>query len=223
MAAGGMDPALAQKVYVENPRVVMCGGEDPAPSRAGPCARPTAATRSGARRRSSAAATTRRGASWPRPVYDGDELRLNPDGSPFVRMFFLHRDRVDDPRHLGRRRPAGFGQPRRDGRGRHRAAGVRRRRPRHVPGPLPEPRLPHPGAAAARLQQGRRRPRRCQGRARGVRRPCRHEGALHHHGAAPRPARRPAADGRGHGGVPLGAGLPVRGDGRGDRRARRRP
>ena len=26
MAAGGMDPEIAQKVYVDNPRVVMCGG-----------------------------------------------------------------------------------------------------------------------------------------------------------------------------------------------------
>ena len=29
MAAGGMDPKLAQEVYLDNPRVVMCGGGGP--------------------------------------------------------------------------------------------------------------------------------------------------------------------------------------------------
>ena len=27
MAAGGMDPAIAEEVYLRNPRVVMCGGQ----------------------------------------------------------------------------------------------------------------------------------------------------------------------------------------------------
>ena len=92
MAAGGMDPALAQKVYVENPRVVMCGG-------GGPGTKPSRAVRTADGGYEVWGQTTFisgcHNATWcfmAAPVYDGDERRLNPDGSPFVRMFFLHRD-----------------------------------------------------------------------------------------------------------------------------------
>ena len=92
MAAGGMDPALAKKVYLENPRVVMCGG-------GGPGTKPSRAVRTddGGYQvwGQSTFISGCHNATWcfmAAPVHEGDQPRLNPDGSPFVRMFFLHRD-----------------------------------------------------------------------------------------------------------------------------------
>ena len=91
MAVGGMDPALATEVYVDDPRVIMCGGGGPGtkPNRA--VAEPDGSYRVWGQ------ATFISGchnATWcfmAAPVYDGNELRLSPEGHPTVKMFFLHR------------------------------------------------------------------------------------------------------------------------------------
>jgi indole-3-acetate monooxygenase len=91
MAAGGMEPELARKVYVENPRVVMCGGGGPGskPSRA--VEQPDGGYRVWTQ------ATFISGchnADWcflAAPLFDGDTLRLGPSGQPMARMFFMPR------------------------------------------------------------------------------------------------------------------------------------
>lgn len=91
MAAGGMDPELAKKIYVENPRVVMCGG-------GGPGSKPSRAVRNpDGSYRVWGQATFISGchnADWcfmAAPVFVGDELQMTPEGGPMVRMFFIHK------------------------------------------------------------------------------------------------------------------------------------
>jgi len=91
MAAGGMDPDIAYEVYVENPRVIMCGGGGPGtkPSRA--------VAQADGSFRVSAQATFISGchnAEWcfmGAPIFDGDEMRRDAAGQPMARMWFLHR------------------------------------------------------------------------------------------------------------------------------------
>jgi hypothetical protein len=59
MAVGGMDPELTKEVYIDNPRVVMCGGVQ--------LLNPTEALRCGVNQLSLVDATTLNGASCPHP------------------------------------------------------------------------------------------------------------------------------------------------------------
>lgn len=91
MAAGGMDKALAKEIYVDNPRVVMCGGGGPGtvPSRA--------------ERQSdggfkvwgqSTFISGCHNASWcfmAAPVVTNGEMEKLPNGMPNIRMFFMPR------------------------------------------------------------------------------------------------------------------------------------
>ena len=52
MAAGGMRSELAAEVYLDNPRVIMCGGGGPGLSPLAPLLNQTAATECGVKRRS---------------------------------------------------------------------------------------------------------------------------------------------------------------------------
>ncbi len=91
MAAGGMDPGIAEEVFLNNPRVIMCGG-------GGPGSRPNRAVlNSDGSYNVWGQATFISGchnAEWcfvPAPVFVGEELQRTPEGGPIVRMFFLHR------------------------------------------------------------------------------------------------------------------------------------
>ena len=91
MAAGGMDPALAAEVYIDNPRVIMCGGGGPGtgPSRA--VAQPDGSYRVWGR------ATFMSGchnATWCfmiAPVFQNDAIKI-VNGAPVVKPWILHRD-----------------------------------------------------------------------------------------------------------------------------------
>jgi indole-3-acetate monooxygenase len=91
MAAGGMDPALAQEVYVEHPEVIMCGGGGPGSSP------PRAERQSDGSVRVWAQTTFISGchnAHWcfvAAPLMRGDEIEKRPDGSPFFKLWFLPR------------------------------------------------------------------------------------------------------------------------------------
>jgi len=91
MAAGGMDPDIAKEVYVDNPRVIMCGG-------GGPGTKPNRAVRADdGSYRVWGQATFISGchnAEWcfmAAPVFVGNELQHTESGAPLVRMFFLNR------------------------------------------------------------------------------------------------------------------------------------
>ena len=91
MAAGGMDPALAKEIYLDNPRVIMCGG-------GGPGSRPSRAERCKDGIRVWGQTTFISGchnATWcfmMAPLMDGDQPELDAAGNPIAKMWFLHRD-----------------------------------------------------------------------------------------------------------------------------------
>ncbi len=91
MAAGGMDRALAREVYIDDPRVIMCGGGGPGtlPSRA--VAEPDGSYRVWGQ------ATFISGchnATWcfmVAPVFENDAVKI-VNGAPVVKLWMLHRD-----------------------------------------------------------------------------------------------------------------------------------
>ena len=91
MAAGGMPAELAEEVYLDDPRVIMCGGGGPGttPSRA-------VAQADGSFRiwGHTTFISGCHNATWcfmVAPVFDGDEIRLT-NGVPTVKLWMLHRD-----------------------------------------------------------------------------------------------------------------------------------
>ena len=92
MAAGGMDPDLARTVYLDNPRVVMCGG-------GGPGTTPPRAERQedgGVRVwGQSTFISGCHNATWcfmAAPIMQGDEAETDENDMPIMKMWFMHRD-----------------------------------------------------------------------------------------------------------------------------------
>lgn len=90
MAAGGMDKSLAKEVYLDNPRVIMCGG-------GGPGTQPSRAVRqSDGSFRVSGQTTFISGchnADWcfmGAPAFEGDDPIL-VNGAPMFKLWFLHK------------------------------------------------------------------------------------------------------------------------------------
>ncbi|MGK0223499.1 MAG: alkylation response protein AidB-like acyl-CoA dehydrogenase [Limisphaerales bacterium] len=91
MAAGGMERDLAREVFLDNPRVIMCGG-------GGPGSAPAYAVEQSNGDYKVWGETTFisgcHGASWcfmGAPIVDDGKPRLGPGGNPEVRMWFLPR------------------------------------------------------------------------------------------------------------------------------------
>jgi alkylation response protein AidB-like acyl-CoA dehydrogenase len=91
MAAGGMDPELAREVYLDNPRVIMCGGGGPG------TIPPRAVEQADGSYLVSGRTTFISGchnAEWcfmMAPSFVGDEMKLDAEGRPKVKGWFLHR------------------------------------------------------------------------------------------------------------------------------------
>ncbi len=92
MAAGGMDPDLAQEIYVDNPRVIMCGG-------GGPGTTPPRAERTedgGVRVWGQATFISGcHNADWcfmGAPLMRGDEMETDDAGNPIFKLWMLPRD-----------------------------------------------------------------------------------------------------------------------------------
>ncbi len=92
MAAGGMDPDLAQEVYVDNPRVIMCGG-------GGPGTTPPRAERTedgGVKVWGQATFISGcHNADWcfmGAPLMRGDEMETDDAGNPIFKLWMLPRD-----------------------------------------------------------------------------------------------------------------------------------
>lgn len=95
MAAGGMEPELAKKIYLDDPKVVMCGG-------GGPGSTPPRAERTeDGGVRVFAQSTFISGchnATWcfmMAPLMKGDEMEVDASGQPIAKMWFLHKDQWD--------------------------------------------------------------------------------------------------------------------------------
>lgn len=91
MAAGGMPKELAKEVYLENPRVVMCGG-------GGPGSQPAYAIEQADGSYKVWGETTFisgcHNSTWcfmGSVILDDGEPRKDSNGAPFVKMWFLHR------------------------------------------------------------------------------------------------------------------------------------
>ncbi len=91
MAAGGMPPELAKEVYLDNPRVIMCGG-------GGPGSKPAyAVEQEGGDYRIWGESTFISGchnATWcfmGAPIIDDGEPRKDENGNMIVKMWFMHR------------------------------------------------------------------------------------------------------------------------------------
>ena len=91
IAAGGMDPNIARKVYLDNPRVIMCGG-------GGPGTKPSFAVKQkDGSYLVSGQVTFQSGchnAEWcfmAAPIVEDGEPITGEDGNPIIRMWFLHR------------------------------------------------------------------------------------------------------------------------------------
>ena len=92
MAVGGMDPEIAKEVYLDNPRVIMCGG-------GGPGSQPPRAERAedgGVRVwGQSTFISGCHNATWcfmGAPLMKGDAPELDDNGNPIFKMWFMHRD-----------------------------------------------------------------------------------------------------------------------------------
>ena len=91
MAVGGMDKDLAREVYLENPRVIMCGG-------GGPGTQPPRAERCKEGVRVWGQSTFISGchnATWffmAAPLMQGDAPELDNAGNPIFKLWFLQRD-----------------------------------------------------------------------------------------------------------------------------------
>lgn len=91
MAAGGMPKDLAQEVYLDNPRVIMCGG-------GGPGSTPSRALRQEDGGYRVWGETTFisgcHNAEWcfmAAPIIEDGKPKLDPTGQPIVKMWFLHK------------------------------------------------------------------------------------------------------------------------------------
>ena len=91
MAVGGMDKDLAKEVYIDNPRVIMCGG-------GGPGTQPPRAERVEGGIKVWGQSTFISGchnATWcfmAAPLMKGDEVETDEAGNPIAKMWFMHRD-----------------------------------------------------------------------------------------------------------------------------------
>ncbi len=92
MAAGGMAPELAHEVYVENPRVIMCGGGGPGSTP------PRAERQSDGGVKVWGQTTFISGCHnadfcfMGAPLMKGDDIELNDAGQPIFKLWFLPRD-----------------------------------------------------------------------------------------------------------------------------------
>ena len=95
MAVGGMDKELAREVYLENPRVIMCGG-------GGPGTMPSRAVKQadGSYRvwGQSTFISGCHNATWCfmiAPIMEGDAIAKDANGMPAIRSWFLHKSEYE--------------------------------------------------------------------------------------------------------------------------------
>ena len=91
MAAGGMSKELAKEVYLDNPRVIMCGGGGPGsrPSRA--VKQPDGGYRVWGQTTFISGCHNAEWCFMAAPIFEGDQPKLDENGQPIGKMWFLNR------------------------------------------------------------------------------------------------------------------------------------
>jgi alkylation response protein AidB-like acyl-CoA dehydrogenase len=91
MAAGGMDKALAKEVYLDNPRVVMCGGGGPGSKPSYAMEQPDGSYKVWGETSFISGCHNSTWCFMGAPIIDDGEPRKDANGMPIVKMWFLHR------------------------------------------------------------------------------------------------------------------------------------
>jgi len=91
MAAGGMDKALAREVYLDNPRVVMCGGGGPGSKPAYAIEQPDGSYKVWGETTFISGCHNATWCFMGAPIIDDGEPRKDANGQMIIKMWFLHR------------------------------------------------------------------------------------------------------------------------------------
>lgn len=91
MAAGGMDKKLAHEVYIENPRVVMCGGGGPGSKPSYAIEQPDGSYKVWGETTFISGCHNSTWCFMAAPIIDDGQPRKDKNGQPIVKMWFLHR------------------------------------------------------------------------------------------------------------------------------------
>ena len=94
MAAGGMPQDSAREVFLENPRVIMCGGGGPG-TEPGRAQREDGGYRVWARSSFISGCHNSEWCFQSATVFDGDEPALDGNGRPINRTFFIHKSQFE--------------------------------------------------------------------------------------------------------------------------------
>ena len=95
MAAGGMDPDLAKEVYLDNPRVIMCGGGGPGGVPARAERQPDGSIKVWGQTTFISGCHNAQWCFMGAPLMDGDEPERDDNGQPIFNVWFLPRDQWD--------------------------------------------------------------------------------------------------------------------------------
>jgi alkylation response protein AidB-like acyl-CoA dehydrogenase len=91
MAAGGMDPALARKVYIDDPGVIMCGGGGPGSTAPRAERQRDGSVRVWGRTTFISGCHNARWCFMGAPLMKGDAIEHDANGAPIFKLWFLHR------------------------------------------------------------------------------------------------------------------------------------
>ena len=91
MAAGGMPKDLAKEVYLDNPRVVMCGGGGPGTQPSYAVEQPDGSYNVWGETTFISGCHNSEWCFMGAPILDDGEPRKDKNGAPMVKMWFLHR------------------------------------------------------------------------------------------------------------------------------------
>jgi len=92
MAAGGMDPELAKEIYLDNPRVVMCGGGGPGTTPPRAERQPDGSVKVWGQATFISGCHNADYCFMGAPLMKGDEPDLDENGQPQYKLWFLPRD-----------------------------------------------------------------------------------------------------------------------------------
>lgn len=95
MAAGGMDPELAKEIYIDNPRVVMCGGGGPGSTPPRAEKQPDGSVKVWGQTTFISGCHNASYCFMGAPLMKGDEPDLDENGNPVFKLWLLPRDQFE--------------------------------------------------------------------------------------------------------------------------------